>query len=225
MEQLIPWILNRLLTLPVILIALSVHELCHGYAAYLLGDSTAKSMGRLSLNPLKHIDPLGFLSLLFFRIGWAKPVVVNSRYFKNPKAGMVITSLSGPISNFVLAFLSSFIYVLIEKLGIAFSFMSASNNGFLVGAYASVLIMSRCMVTINLGLGVFNLIPIPPLDGSKVLYAFLPYEIILKIVPYENYIRIFLMIALCLGFLSAPISISVQLIENLFVGIARGVLF
>ena len=225
MEQLVSWILNRLLTLPVILIALSVHELCHGYSAYLLGDSTAKSMGRLSLNPLKHVDPLGFLSLLFFQIGWAKPVVVNSRYFKNPKAGMVITSLSGPISNFVLAFFSSFIYVLIEKLGATFGFMSSSRNGILVGAYLSVLIMSKFMITINLGLGIFNLIPIPPLDGSKVLYGFLPYEIILKILPYENYIRIFLMIALFLGFLTAPISISVQWIENLFLGIARGVLF
>ena len=111
MENIISRLLQILLTLPAILLSLSVHELCHGYAAHYLGDPTPKAYGRLSLNPLKHIDPFGFIALLLFRVGWAKPVMVNSRYFKNPKRDMALTALAGPLSNFLLAFLFSFISV------------------------------------------------------------------------------------------------------------------
>ncbi len=220
MEQLIPRILDFLITLPPILIALSVHELMHGYAAYRLGDPTAKYMGRLSLNPLRHIDPIGFLSLMIFHIGWAKPVSVDPRYFKKPKRDMALTALAGPLSNFVLAFLFSFVYVLCVRIGYQFSLMGTVS----VTPYDVFLMMMSYMITINLGLGVFNLIPIPPLDGSKILYAFLPYQIVYKIAPYERYIQFAMILLLAFGILSVPIGSAVSFFSNLFLNLAKGVL-
>lgn len=217
MEQITQRIIEILITLPVILISLSVHELCHGYAAYKLGDPTAKSMGRLSLNPLRHIDPFGFVALLLFRVGWAKPVMIDPRYFRKPKRDMAICSLAGPLSNFVLAFLSSFVYVFLVNFGYThnLSFQSA-------GTYFGVLcMMAGYMVTINLGLGVFNLIPVPPLDGSKILYAFLPARIIYKIYPYEKYIQLVLLVLLWTGFLSVPIHTAVSFFYESFIKIAE----
>lgn len=217
MEQITQRIIEILITLPVILISLSVHELCHGFAAYKLGDPTAKSMGRLSLNPLKHIDPFGFIVLLLFRVGWAKPVIINARYFKKPKRDMAICSLAGPLSNFVLAFLFAFVLVFLERLGIAFSLVFQTP-----ATYFGVLcMMAKFMVTINLGLCVFNLIPIPPLDGSKILYAFLPGRIIIKILPYEKYFQLALLLLLYTGFLSTPIHSVVSTFYHLFIKIAE----
>jgi Zn-dependent protease len=213
-------LIEILITLPVILISLSVHELCHGYAAYRLGDPTAKTMGRLSMNPLKHIDPFGFIALIFFKIGWAKPVMVDSRYFKKPKRDMAITALAGPVSNFLLAFLSSFLYVFLLKIGIRFGLLTGES----VSPFQVLCLMAQFFVTINLGLGVFNLIPIPPLDGSKILYAFLPYRIIYKIAPYEKYIQLVLLLLLWFGFLSAPIQNVVSFFFHLFISIAKGVI-
>jgi len=109
MEAIVSRIVEILITLPAILISLSVHELAHGFAAYKLGDPTAKFMGRLSLNPLRHIDPIGFICMMLFRVGWAKPVNVDTRFFKKPKRDMAICALAGPLSNFALAFVFSFI--------------------------------------------------------------------------------------------------------------------
>lgn len=217
MGQITQRIIEILITLPVILISLSVHELCHGYAAYKLGDPTAKSMGRLSLNPLRHIDPFGFIALLLFRVGWAKPVVINARYFKKPKRDMAICSLAGPLSNFILAFLFSFVFAFLERLGVTFSLMFHTP-----ATYFGVLcIMAEYMVTINLGLCVFNLIPVPPLDGSKILYAFLPARIIYKILPYEKYFQLVLLLLLYTGFLSTPIHTVVSFFYELFIKIAE----
>ncbi len=219
MENIVTRLLQVLLTLPAILLSLSVHELCHGYAAHLLGDPTPKAYGRLSMNPLKHIDPFGFIALLLFRVGWAKPVMVDSRYFKKPKRDMAITALAGPISNLLLAFIFSFLSVFVERIGIGLGLFSGGITPF----YVFYLIV-YFMIPINLGLFVFNLIPIPPLDGSKILYAFLPNRIIFKILPYENYIRLILIILLWFGFLGTPIAAAANMIENLFMNLARGVI-
>ena len=219
MDSLIWRLLQILLTLPAILVSLSVHELCHGYAAHLLGDPTPRAMGRLSLNPLRHIDPIGFIALLICRVGWAKPVVVDSRYFKNPKRDMAITALAGPVSNFLLALIFSFISVFLDKIGNAFSLFSASP----MTPFGAFWMIVYFMVPINLGLGVFNLIPIPPLDGSKILYAFLPNKILYKILPYENYIRLALILLLCFGFLGNYIGTAVNFFETLFMNFAEGV--
>ena len=219
MDRIIPWLLDFLMTLPVILIALSVHELMHGYAAYWLGDSTAKYMGRLSMNPLHHIDPIGFVALVFFHIGWAKPVMVDARNFKKPKRDMALCALAGPASNFVLAFLSSFLFLFLYRIGVKNALFGDGTNAF------SVLFqMVQYMIIINLGLGVFNLIPIPPLDGSKVLYAFLPNRIIFKIAPYERYIQLGMLLLLWIGVLSPVINYFVNFFYDLFINLAQGVI-
>ena len=145
-----------------VLLCLTVHETCHGLAAYALGDPTAKRMRRLSLNPLHHIDWLGLASMLLCGFGWAKPVPVDMRYFKHPRAGMAVTALAGPASNFLLALGALFLASLIFR-------MAAVGP---VLAWLFYFLLSTAMLSV--GLGLFNLIPIPPLDGSKVLFALLP---------------------------------------------------
>jgi Zn-dependent protease len=219
MNQMISWLINFLITLPVILFSLSFHELMHGYSAYRLGDPTAKNMGRLSLNPLSHIDPIGFLAMVFFHVGWAKPVPINPMYFKKPKRDMAISAVSGPLSNFLLAFIFSFVYVALYRLGLKNASVFDSK------AFSVLFTMVGYMVTLNIGLGVFNLIPIPPLDGSKILYAFLPNRIVYKILPYERYIQFGMLILLWLGVLSIPLELAVSGIYRFFITVAQGVLF
>lgn len=218
MEALTSRLIEILITLPAILISLSVHELAHGFAAYKLGDPTAKFMGRLSLNPLRHIDPLGFLCMMFFRVGWAKPVNVDARFFKKPKRDMAICALAGPMSNFALAFIFSFITVGVYYFGITTGLYFTSV------VFDVVFQMIACMVYLNLGLGVFNLIPIPPLDGSKILYRFLPDRILWKVLPYEKYAQFVLFLLLFLDVLSIPIQSIVNSIGELFITIAQGVI-
>ncbi len=190
-------LLYILITAFAVLLSLSVHELSHGLAAYWLGDKTAKQSGRLSLNPLHHMDPFGALCLFCFGFGWAKPVPVNPWNFNNKKGGMVLTSLAGPISNFLLAFLAYFGVVLLEGR------MSLALNTQLFFVLTSVgYIICRYLVQMNLGLGLFNLIPIPPLDGSKVLNAILPQRLYFKIMEYERYGFIILIILINLPFFS-----------------------
>ena len=143
--------------------ALTFHEFCHGLAAYLCGDSTAKRSGRLSLNPLAHLDLVGTLMLLIFHFGWAKPVEINSMYFKNPRRDLIIVSLAGVVGNFLTAFLA----VLFFRYCSSWWWNLTGKTG---------IIFLQEMTAINLGLAAFNLIPIPPLDGSRVLEALLPYE-------------------------------------------------
>ena len=176
------------------LLSLSFHELSHGYVAFKLGDPTAKQAGRLTLNPLAHIDPLGTLCMLIFRFGWAKPVPVNVMYFKDRKKGMAITAAAGPISNLLLAFLCLLLFVPV----LVYAGWTA------VGSYAANFLY--IMVMINVGLAVFNLLPISPLDGSKILYAVLPNKIYFSIMRYERYFQPVLFLLLWTGLLSRPIS-------------------
>ena len=153
--------LELLLSLPPLLLALTVHEYFHGFIAYRMGDPTAKFAGRLTFNPLKHIDPIGLIAFLLFRFGWAKPVPVNPYNFYDYKKGMVLTSIAGPGSNFLLAFISGMI-------------IRIAGPSLATPALLPLAIMLRLSLFYNLILCAFNLIPIPPLDGSNVLFYFLP---------------------------------------------------
>ncbi len=148
-----------ILWLPPILFAITIHEVAHGLMADYQGDPTAKYAGRLTLNPLPHIDPIGFIALVIFHIGWAKPVPVNPAMFKNPRRGILLVSLAGPVSNILLAIASSLLFRL-------FMLLVTTPNP----VVRTIVLMLRISVEINLILAFFNLIPIPPLDGSKVLF-------------------------------------------------------
>ena len=178
-------LLSMVTRLAAVLLCLTVHESCHGLAAYALGDPTARREHRLSLNPLRHIDWFGLLMMFVAGFGWAKPVPVNPNYFKKPKQGMALTALAGPVSNFVLALLALLCARLVyHQYGALWDFIF---DLLLTTAYLSV------------GLGLFNLIPISPLDGSKVLFAFLPDSAYEKLMRYEKYGMIALLILVWLG--------------------------
>lgn len=160
-----------LVSVPGVLLAITFHEFAHGYAAYRLGDNTAKNEGRLSLNPLDHLDPIGTLMLLFAGFGWGKPVHVNpSNYTRklSMEKGEAIVSVAGPLTNILLAFLLALVYQALIK------FASAE---FLVSTVGNIIkLIIAAAISTNIGLGVFNLIPLPPLDGSKIIMPFLPYN-------------------------------------------------
>ena len=183
------------------LFAIILHEIAHGLVSTWLGDPTPKRQGRLSLNPLKHLDPIGTLCLIFFHVGWAKPVVVNPDYYKNKKRGMALVALAGPLMNFLLAIFSIIIMAIFVK----------------VNAYSNVLI--------NLGLGLFNLIPIPPLDGSRILGAFLKDDTYEQYMKYERYGFIIIAILLALSSLRGNgTSFISELVDIIFNFIFRLVL-
>lgn len=167
-----------------VLLCLTVHETCHGLAALALGDPTAKRMRRLSFNPIHHIDWLGLLSMFLCGFGWAKAVPVDMRYFKNPRAGMALTALAGPASNFLLSLLSLFLASLIGQLP------GAVLSGFLVWLF-NFLVETAIL---SIGLGLFNLVPIPPLDGSKVLFSLLPERAYYTLMRYERFGLLILMV-------------------------------
>ncbi len=185
-----------ILTAMAVLISLSVHEYAHGYAAYKLGDSTAKNLGRLSLNPIKHIDPVGAICMLLFHVGWAKPVPINARNFKNPKRDFALTAFAGPTINLLLAFFSTGIYLFALLLFVnsdiepdSFHFSLVENALLFLGIFRSV----------NIGLGIFNLLPIPPFDGSRLLNVIFPPKIYFGIMKYEKYIYYGVLAWLLLG--------------------------
>lgn len=191
-------LIQLLVSIPGMLLCLSVHEASHGWAAYALGDPTAKNAGRLTLDPVRHLDPIGTICLLFFHVGWAKPVPVNPRYFKHPRRDMALVSLAGPLSNFVLALAALFLYHPLR--------MSSSN---IVATIALMLYMTAVM---SIGLGVFNLIPVPPLDGSKILFSFLPYRIEQKVTQYQQFIQFGLFALLLIGVLDVPMNAAISAI-------------
>ena len=171
-----------LLILPGVLIALMIHEVAHGFMAWKLGDPTAKNFGRLSLNPIHHLDPIGTLMLLLMGFGWAKPVPVNTSNFKKPRRDMALTALAGPLSNFLLALIGALLWGLVVKL------TPADSIGEMNVWYVLELGLWYFM-SINVGLGLFNLIPIPPLDGSNILACLLPPNLAAKYLNLRKYTR------------------------------------
>ena len=196
-------------SIPALLIALTIHEFAHGYVSYQLGDPTPKEDGRLSLNPFRHLDPLGTLSLFLFKFGWAKPVQVNPYYYKNQKRDMVSVALAGPMSNFILAFLSIFCYYGCLKLVLSYDIIL---NNFTFSIIDYLMNFFSYLMSYNLGLAIFNLIPLPPLDGSKLLNALLPDEFYFNFMRYERYFTPLIFILLFSGLLDTPLSLINQAI-------------
>lgn len=201
---------------PGVLIAVTFHEFAHGYAAYKLGDNTAKNEGRLSLNPFTHLDPIGTLMLLFAGFGWGKPVHVNpmnyTRKFSMEK-GEAIVSAAGPLMNIILAFIFTLIYCAIEKFaGVAFLTSTIGNIVELIIFYT---------ISANIGLGVFNLIPLPPLDGSKILMPFLPYNAKQWFINNEQIFYLIFVVLWITGLAGMIISPIMSIITNGFLSIGN----
>lgn len=181
----------------IIFLVLPFHEFAHGWMASKLGDNTAKYSGRLTLNPIQHIDPAGAVMLLIFGIGWAKPVPVNPRNFKNPKAGMAITALAGPVSNLLAAFVGAIL------LNITYLFIGQIP----LMVHQAIQIFFLKFIGINIALAVFNFLPIPPLDGSRLLQAFLPDRILMRFYQYERWFMLAVIVLLFTGVLDYPLSV------------------
>ena len=198
---------QMILRIAAVLLCLVIHEVSHGLAAYHLGDPTAKQSHRLSLNPLRHLDPFGLIMMIAVGFGWAKPVPVDPRYFRKPKQGMALTALAGPVSNLLLALL----LLLFSRLIYDFAPYSDLWNlvfGFLLDT-----------AVLSIGLGVFNLVPIPPLDGSKVLAAFLPDHAYFQLMRYERYGMLLLIFLSFRGVGGGVISAVINWVWNLFVNL------
>jgi len=191
-----------------IILSLSVHEFSHGLAAYMLGDSTAKYDGRLSLNPLRHIDPMGLLFLLILGFGWAKPVMVNPESFKDPKQDMALTAFAGPLSNFLLAIVFTLIYV-----PISYNFYNGVFSGMFL--YYLLLFLQVC-IGMNIALGIFNMIPIPPLDGSKVFAAVLPDHLYFRVISSSRVTFVILLLLLWTGALSNVLGSMINTVVGFF---------
>ncbi|MBR4579530.1 MAG: site-2 protease family protein [Oscillospiraceae bacterium] len=193
------------------LICITLHELSHGYVAWRLGDPTAKNAGRLTLNPIRHIDPMGLLMMLVFHFGWAKPVPVNMAYFRRPRRDMALTALAGPAANLLIAIVFLFLYGLLY-----IPLSGAAHMGWLLETV-------ELTAYISLALMVFNILPISPLDGSKVLYSFLPEESYYKLMRYERYGMLALFALVATGVLGSPLSAATNWVyDKLFVIAQQG---
>ena len=197
-------LLSTVTRLAAVLLCLTVHESCHGLAAYALGDPTARREHRLSLNPLRHIDWFGLLMMFVAGFGWAKPVPVNPNYFKKPKQGMALTALAGPVSNFLLALLT----LLAARIFCDVAAYSEENQRIL-----DFLLM---VALLSIGLGLFNLLPIPPLDGSKVLFAVLPDGAYNQLMRYERYGMLLLFALVFFDVGSSAFSAAIEWVFELF---------
>ncbi|MBR3878497.1 MAG: site-2 protease family protein [Clostridia bacterium] len=182
-------IINLLLLIPVIIISLSVHEAAHGYMAYRMGDRTAYNCGRVTLNPAKHLDPMGSLCMLVFGYGWAKPVPINARNFRNPKYGMAYTAIAGPISNILLGIIGTILYAVVNFL-LYYFWADIAGNEFLANVLRAILTLLFYLGYMNFVLAIFNLIPIPPFDGSRFFSLFLPAKTYFAMMKYERYIMV-----------------------------------
>ena len=194
-------ILRYLLRAVVVLVAIPFHEAAHALVSSWLGDDTAKRAGRLSLNPIRHFDPLGALCMLLGGVGWAKPVGIDPRNYKDPKLGMVISAAAGPLSNLLLAWGSMILYKIV--------LYSAAAQQSRLMAVLSLLLYD--MIVMNLSLAVFNLLPIPPFDGSRIFYVFLPRRLYFQAMRYERQIMLAVLLLVFLGALDAPLSLLVDL--------------
>jgi Zn-dependent protease len=198
-----------LLTVIPALLCITLHELAHGYVAYRLGDPTARDMGRLTLNPIKHIDPFGLLMMVVFKFGWAKPVPVDMRRFKNPKRGMAITALAGPFANFLIALVAIFLF------GALYRPFSATSAGFYV------LKLIQITAYLSVVLAVFNLLPIPPLDGSKILFSLLPDRAYAKLMRYERFGFILLILLISTSAFDSPLRRAIDFVWLRFSAVAE----
>ena len=189
-------ILDYLIKALVLFTAVPVHECAHAWVAEKMGDDTGRKQGRITLNPMAHLTLWGSLMMILVGFGWGKPVSVDPRNFKNPKKGMVLTSLAGPASNFIMAFLSMIVYKVL-------AFLSYAKDSSTLDMMATVFVY---ITLINISLAVFNFLPIPPLDGSKIFNAILPEKWYFTIMKYENFIFIALIILVYSGLLDAPLS-------------------
>lgn len=196
----------------VIFCCLPIHELAHGYVAYKCGDDTAKLQGRLTINPFAHLDLIGTLMILLFGIGYAKPVPVNPARLRHPRRDMALVSLAGPVSNLIMGFIWVFVYYIILSTG-------TSNPGIIAVAY-----FFSYAAQVNVMLAVFNILPIPPLDGAKIFSAVLPDRIYFKLMRYDRYIMIALFILLFTGILNGPLSWLTNVMYN-FISIIPRMIF
>ena len=201
-------LLNILQSVIPSLVCITLHELSHGLVAYWLGDDTARRAGRLTLNPIRHLDLLGLVMLVVMHFGWAKPVPVNMMNFKNPKRGMAVTSLAGPVSNVLITCVFFFLYGLL--------YLPLTISGSAAAGY--LLTMLYLTAVISTGYAVFNLIPIPPLDGSKVLFSLVSDRAYYQLMRYERYGMILLYALVFTGLLGGPLSTAISYMrEKLFV--------
>ena len=198
------YIVQRLIMIPIVLIALTFHEFCHGLVSSKLGDPTPRLTGRLTLNPLAHLDPIGTLLMIFTGFGWAKPVQINPGYYKKAKWGMALTALAGPISNFVLAFAAMLVYTIIHIINL--------KTGVFAGAMYQISYFVLLFAQVNLCFMVFNLIPIPPLDGSRVLGLFLSTSAYFKLQRFERYSMILIIVLSFLNVFSVVIGTGVNFV-------------
>ena len=206
-------LVDMLIVAAAAVLCITLHEICHGLAALALGDTTAKRMGRLSLNPLKHVDPMGLLLLIVAKVGWAKPVPVDARRFKDPRVGMAIVAVAGPLSNVLLSAVAAAGYTASMFYSI---YLEIAALELLADFFYYVFFISA-------GLAVFNLLPLPPLDGSKVLFSFLPRELYWKLMRYERYGMILLMALLLTGALDVPLNYLRGGLTDLLLPISDGV--
>lgn len=208
-------VISFLLSLPIFMLALSTHEYAHGLVANKLGDPTAKSLGRLTLNPLKHLDPIGFLAMLVVGFGWAKPVPINTRYFKKPKRDMAITALAGPLSNILLALLFGALFKLFSLID-----LSLIQTEFMANVWIATGLMLSRGIYVNVLFAVFNMMPVPPFDGSRLFLSFLPTKAYFWIQRYERYIYMAFLLLLILGVFDVPLHWTTNKIcegiQNLF---------
>lgn len=206
------FIVNLIIMAPPLLLALTFHEFFHGAIAYHLGDPTAKALGRLTLNPLKHLDPLGTLAFFLVKFGWAKPVPVNPAYFRDPKKGMMWVALAGPAANLGLAIISALLTKLVVLIAQIIPY-SAAAEAIVVPLHA----MLVASVWINLVLGILNLLPIPPLDGGKILAGLLPNHLAASFVKLERYGFLIILLLAFSGLLSKVIVPVISFANHLLV--------